>query len=406
MIEEFPIPNNELERLLALSNLDLDYYDSKHGIEWLTEMAAKVAGTKISLVNLIDSYTQWSISSVGIDVSQMAREDSVCQYTLDTEEGEFFEVDNLTLDDRFKEKFYVKDDPNLTYYFGVPLKTNEGYNLGSLCVMDVEMKHINSEKRELLRMIARQIVDRLNLNSRVHDLKLNMSEVQQSQKKLVHDIRGPISGIVGLAEIIKNQGKENKLDEVLEYMELIQNSGNSILDLADEILTHHFENSNGGTRTLKDNEYNLHLFQSKILNMFAPQALVKGVEFKVCLGQENLLVPFPKTKLMQIIGNLISNSIKFTPEGGAITVHLKMHKEAESEVLEMTVRDSGKGMSQSKIDQILTEGATSEKGTSGEKGFGFGLMVVVKLIREMKGEIAINSVEGVGTEFKINLTLN
>lgn len=406
MDNQTSVLDNELERLLALSNLDLDYYDAKHGIEWLTEMAATVAGTQVSLVNLIDSYTQWSIASVGIELNQMPREDSVCQYTLGNEEGELFEIDDLRLDDRFKEKKYVKENPNLTYYLGVPLKTSEGFNLGSLCVMDVELKQINQEKRELLKMIGRQIVDRLKVNSKVHDLKDQMGEIQQSQRKLAHDIRGPIGGIMGLADLIKSQGKDNDLEEVLEYMGLIQKSSKSIMDLADEILSQHFDASQHRTTVLGDNQLNLKSFREKILDMFTPQALLKKIDLKVELNEENQYVPFKKTKLMQIVGNLISNSIKFTPANGLIHVGLDLKLDTDSQVLEIQVKDTGLGMSQQKIDQLLSNGVTTELGTSGEKGFGFGISMVAKLVKDLNGEMSIHSELGKGTEFTIKISFN
>lgn len=68
-----PIPTNEMERLIAPSNLDLDYMDLEESLSDLTKLAAKIAGTEISLFNLIDNYTQWSVSSFGFDIRQMPR---------------------------------------------------------------------------------------------------------------------------------------------------------------------------------------------------------------------------------------------------------------------------------------------------------------------------------------------
>jgi hypothetical protein len=71
-----------MNRLMALSEFDLDYLDLEASFADLTKLAAKVAGTSISLINLIDSFTQWSAFSFGLDIKQMPREDSVCQYTI------------------------------------------------------------------------------------------------------------------------------------------------------------------------------------------------------------------------------------------------------------------------------------------------------------------------------------
>lgn len=111
-----PIPKNEDERVWALAEYDIDYSDVSSLLKDLVELTAKIAGTQVSLVNLIDTYTQWSVANFGLPIEQMKREDSVCQYTILNNEG--FEVKSLSSDDRFKDKFYVVDNPNLEYYLG------------------------------------------------------------------------------------------------------------------------------------------------------------------------------------------------------------------------------------------------------------------------------------------------
>lgn len=139
-----PIPQNEDERVWALTELDIDYSDTSDLLKDLVELAAKIAGTKISLINLIDTYTQWTVANFGLPIDQIKREDSVCQYTI-TQDGSF-EVKSLSADERFKDKFYVVDDPNLEYYFGIPLATQDGLNLGALCVLDTSVKTLSPEK--------------------------------------------------------------------------------------------------------------------------------------------------------------------------------------------------------------------------------------------------------------------
>ena len=159
MTTSLPIPANEMDRIIKLSDFDLDYAEMQESFKDLTKLAAKVAGTEISLINLIDTFTQWTVSNYGLPLDQMPREDSVCQYTIVSKE--FFEVENLADDDRFKDKFYVVEPPKLRYYFGVPLQTEDGYNIGALCVLDKIGKEITAEKIELLKIIADEIVNRL-----------------------------------------------------------------------------------------------------------------------------------------------------------------------------------------------------------------------------------------------------
>ncbi|WP_089236725.1 sensor histidine kinase [Belliella buryatensis] len=401
--QEVPIPDNEFERILELSEYDLDYTDLEIQFKDLTKLAAKVAGTDISLVNLIDSFTQWSVSAHGFPTIQMPREDSVCQYTL--MESDQFEIKDLSKDDRFSDKFYVKDSPNLRYYFGVPLTTAEGINLGALCVLDTTLKNLSQEKIELLKIIADEIVNRLKIMKAVKDLKNRMLEIKENQKKVAHDIRGPIGGIIGLAKIIQDQGNENQLEEVLDFINLIQKSGNSVLELADEILSQDYPKPEQSKPQINHSvEFSLETLKEKLLDMYGAQAVHKNVSYSVINKDGRHHVPFPKNKLLQIVGNLISNAIKFTPENGSVSVVLDLQeKEKERNELVMTVEDSGIGISKEKIQEILEGNSKSTDGTGGEKGFGFGLALVKHLVDKTKGELSIDSSSEGGTKFTVKL---
>ncbi len=394
-----PIPSNEFDRLVQLSNYDLDYSDLEAQFKDLSKLAAKIAGTEVSLINLIDSYTQWSVASHGLKMTQMAREDSVCQFTL--MEDDEFEVNNLHEDVRFKEKFYVLHEPRLKYYYGVPLKNKEGYNLGALCVLDTKSKEITPEKSELLKIIADEIVNRLHDLKTIQEMNERLSNTGDSHKRVAHDIRGPIAGIIGLAQVIKDQGDSNNLEEVLDFINLIHNSGKSLLELADEILSSDYKDKTNDTQS----NFNLSILAGKLRDMYHIQASNKGVTFKVTIEGKSLSIPFSKNKLLQIIGNLVSNAIKFTESGGKVEVLLNLKVNASMKTLFIEVWDDGLGMSEEKMEEILHGKAESSKGTAGEKGFGFGLNLVKNLVENMKGEINLKSNQSDGTRFFLSLPL-
>jgi len=397
---------NELDRLLALSNLGIDYYEPKQGLNYLTELAAKICGTEISLVNLIDSFTQWSVSSYGMDISQMPREESVCQYTIHTSSNEGLEVKDLRDDERFKNMFYVKDSPNLRYYMGVPLTSPEGHNLGALCVMDSNLMHLSDDVKEVLRLIARQIVDRLRLNNLVADLKNKLKESELNQKKLAHDIRGPIGGILGLSDLILEEDELTTHQEILEYSEMIKQSSLSLLDLSKDILSKEFDGNSNGSRDLREGETSLVKLKETILKLLAPQIKVKQINFDVQLNPENQLESFSKLYVLQILGNLLSNSIKFTKAGGKITVLMNLKRIELDLILELSVEDNGIGMTSSKIHEILEAGTSTHEGTRGEQGFGLGLNLVKQLVNQRNGTLGIDSKLGVGTKFTIEMKVN
>lgn len=394
-----PIPHNEDERVWALTEFDIDYSDTSDLLKDLVELAAKIAGTQISLVNLIDTYTQWTVANFGLPIDQMKREDSVCQYAIMQDDQ--FEVKSLSSDERFKDKFYVVDNPNLEYYFGIPLATQDGLNLGALCVFDSAAKTLSPEKVELLKIVAKEVVNRLTTIKYIQNLKSKVVEVNENNKKVAHDIRGPLSGIIGLAQMVTEHGQSQKLDDILEIMKLIQRAGNSLLDLATEILNAEDQQAKG---VVKTDGFTLKAFKEKLEKLYTPQAANKQINlsFQIKVGQEQKAIP--KNKLLQIAGNLITNAIKFTDPEGTIKVELNIHSITGSgQTLEILVADSGVGLTNEEMDAILKGMKTSSSGTTGEKGYGFGLSLVKRLIDELHGSLDIQSEKGKGTRFTVTL---
>ncbi|MDX1639166.1 MAG: GAF domain-containing sensor histidine kinase [Balneolaceae bacterium] len=419
-IDTAPLPNDELERLLELSNLDLDYSKLQEDLRDLTKLAAHVAGTEISLVNLIDAHTQWTVANFGIDLDQIPREDSVCQYTILADSH--LEVPNLKNDGRFSDKDYVLSKPKLEYYFGIPLTTENGRNIGALCVLDTAARELSPEKAELLKIIAREIVARLESIKTINELKENLEEISDLPRKLLHDIRGPIGGIVGLAEIIKDEAEEKNLGDILELVEIIDKGGRSVLDLANELLSSHAVRNEEELRGIENQRFTFLLLKEKLEQLYTPQASSKGVHFRVEVQGKNQKLPIPKHKLLQIIGNLASNAIKFTPEEGTVSVSMKLREtempetkpgpnevqdELHTHQLSVVVKDNGTGMSPELVKHINNWEANPESvstpGTAGEKGYGFGLKLVKHLVNSLEGTLEVLSEQGRGARIEVTI---
>ena len=399
-----PVPVNELDRILSLSGFDFDYSNHQNDFKDLAKLAAKVAGTSMSMVNMIDSLTQWTISNYGLDLQQMLREDSVCQYTI--MEPDHFQVEDLSQDQRFKDKSYVQGEQRARFYYGVPLSVGNGLNIGALCVLDREKRVLDFDTIESLKIIAAEIVNRLKTFKTVEALKSELLESSEIRKKLAHDIRGPLGGIIGLSGILIEQGQSNQLDEVLTFASLIHESGNSVLDLADEILGTHKNTAGLNSVELSGkiaNPINLTTLKDKIQKLYQPQAVSKNISFEVNISAETESIIFSRNKLLQIIGNLISNALKFTPYGGHVLVDLAYVIDKDIKTLVIKVSDNGIGVSQSGIMAIMEEKILTTDGTGGEHGYGLGLELVSHLVRSLNGRLSISSTVGSGSVFSVQL---
>ncbi|MFH5883281.1 GAF domain-containing sensor histidine kinase [Halalkalibaculum sp. DA3122] len=411
--EQAPTPEDELARILELTDLDLDYTDLEDSLKDLSKLAAHVAGTEISLVNLIDSYTQWSVSHFGHHIDQTPREETICQYTiLDDQE---LEVPHLQQDSRFKDKEFVTSNPELNYYLGIPLSTPDGNRIGALCVLDTESRELTPEKIELLKIISNEIVNRLQSIHEINQLKQTLDNISDLPKKVLHDIKGPVGGIIGLTDIMKDEVEKENLEDIIELIELINKGGKSVLELADELLSVDPGNSQNGVPDPKDHEFNLVLLRDKLKKLFTPQAKSKGVNLQITVSGKNQQLPFPKQKLLQIIGNLTSNAIKFTPEEGNVAVKLDLEKPGQpkadsSHHLLISVKDTGVGMDQEQVkkiqDQDTNMKSRSTDGTRGEKGYGFGIQLVKHLVQTLDGQLEVTSEKGKGSEIKVLIPMS
>jgi K+-sensing histidine kinase KdpD len=385
-----PLPENEIERVFSLSEFDVDYSNIAEQFKDLATLAAKIAGTKLSLVNLIDSFTQWTIADHGIKINQMPREDSICQYTI--MERDQLEIPDLSTDERFKNKAYVTGPLQLKYYFGVPLTTTEGHNIGALCVLDDKFKSLSPEKIELLKIVAAEVANRLSTLKTIDTLKHSLAEIMETQKKMMHDIRGPLAGIIGLSGLIADQGSENTMNDILEAAAQINSSSKDMLNMTNEIT------SEAQINPLKNDEFNLHILKDKLERLYIPQAISKGIDLEVNVSERTKFVAFLKNKVLQITGNLINCALSCTSEMGLITVDLEIKPEATYNLLKIKVTDSGSGMSNSAVAEILA-GETINTDLCDKSG----LLLVKRIVDNLNGEFRLRSIDGSGTIAEVYL---
>lgn len=390
-INESIIPS-EYKRIKNLSDLDLDYGLLQSEFQHLTKLAASIAGTKICVINLIDAYMQWTVSEYGLETGQRPREDSVCNFTIQSKE--YLEIRRLDLDERFKDKDHVSGPMNLKYYLGLPLTTSAGYNIGALCLMDRKEKAISEDKIQQLKIIAQEIIKRLELKRQLKDTRKLFSEALQTQKKLAHDIRGPLGGIMELAKL----GHDDLLElmEMKSYLEMIAESSSTLLELTDEILRY-----KAIDKISEDNKISVKDLVQKIISLCQPQALFKNVQLIPEYPEEIKSELILKDNLLQIIGNLVSNAIKFSPENGKVA--FKLNLSYNPYVLKLKVQDWGAGFSDEQIESVRNGESISSYGSFGEMGYGLGLQLVNTLVKEINGVWRIESKLGEGSTISVEI---
>lgn len=169
--------NKERTRLNELHSYYILEKDIHEELEGLTKLASKICNTPISLINLLDEEHQITKSSQGWDINKITKESSFCQYTILDDQPMI--IQNAKEDDRFKDSPFVKSDPHIRFYAGIPLISN-GQNIGAICVIDKKPRTLSENQREMLDILARETVSRLELIKNKKKLEEKNSELIKS----------------------------------------------------------------------------------------------------------------------------------------------------------------------------------------------------------------------------------
>ncbi len=154
-----PKPSNEAARLQALRSYNVLDTPPETAFDALTRIAAALLGTPTALVSLIDDDRQWFKARCGLDVTETPRDLSFCRYVV--ADDRTLVVEDALADPRFADNPLVAESPKIRFYAGVPLRTSEGYVLGTLCAIDYVPRTISAEDLQLLESLAEQVMSQL-----------------------------------------------------------------------------------------------------------------------------------------------------------------------------------------------------------------------------------------------------
>ena len=155
-MQSAPLAPDEADRQRALDGLELLDTPAEQEFDDITLLASFICGTPIALISLIDRGRQWFKSRVGIDIAETPRDIALCSHAILGDD--VFEVTDASVDKRFTDNPVVTGDLHLRFYAGVPLKTSDNHNVGTLCVIDREPRRLSEPQRDALKALGRQIM--------------------------------------------------------------------------------------------------------------------------------------------------------------------------------------------------------------------------------------------------------
>ena len=426
IVSNYPQTTDEEARIAKLQEYQVLNTKVEPTFERLTDLVKTFFHMPIVAITFMDEETQYLKSPHGLgDICTTTRGVAICNYTVLSDN--IFVVPDLSIDERFVNNDLVTANPNLRFYAGAPIilhEDNKEYRLGSLCLMDTKPNYDFTELQgKHLAQFALMAADALQLQKKQRLAKHANDMKSDFLANMSHEIRTPMNGIMGMIDMLDETSlsheQKNYVDNIKVSTEHLLVIINGILDLS---------KVEAGKMTIDTVPMSLANVCNEVVTLFAPKASQRSLILDYNYDKQlSSYVEGDPVRFKQIFSNLISNAIKFTREGGRISINVRQSKNcdcdefmARAEATEVTasmanyddmtfcitVTDTGVGIKAESLNAIFDAYNQADKSTHRlYGGTGLGLSVCKSLVSMMGGHIWANSVVGEGTTFKVLLPL-
>ena len=298
--------------------------------------------------------------------------------------------------------------PNNTWYFDII--PSRGWIPRSYWIMCIAISYIFS----LLIATVFYLTSSKKHRERQYEAELEKSAEQAKNANeaktrflfnMSHDIRTPMNAIVGFSDLLeKNLQNEKKAKE---YLGKIQSSSNLLLMIINQILE--MARIESGTAVLQLKAEDMDALFHRVNTVFEEDIRKKNLQYHTVLDVRHHYAVCDQTKLQEIMLNIISNAIKYTPEGHSI--HVEIHEAVSENPSKIrcifSCEDTGIGISEEYLPHIYEEFSREHTSTENKvPGTGLGLSIIKSMIELMGGSIQVESRQGIGTKFTVDLSFD
>ncbi|RDV15710.1 ATPase [Pontibacter diazotrophicus] len=383
----------EVERLRALKAFNILDTPAEKEFDDITALAAHICDTPISLITLVTEERQWFKSKVGTEVCELPRSVSFCQHTI--LQNNILEIEDTLEDERFRQNILVTSPPYIRFYAGAQLLTDNGYNLGSLCVLDTVPRQLTEVQRNALNTLARQVVANFELRLKQEQLEKEKLQLKVANEKLEqfvrmvsHDLKEPIMNISTIIEWLQDDLAAKDFANMASNLLLIKDSAAAMEELVIGLLQY----SMTQVKDLPKEEVDVY---GMVQGLIAEHS--GGREMKTHVSPDLPVLTTEKVLLQQVFANLISNAFKYHHTGKG-NLWVSIDEESEK-YYTFCVKDDGPGIPLQHQEKVFAMFERLLRDASKKHGSGIGLATVKKIVEDKGGKVWIESDAGQGTTF-------
>ena len=263
-----------------------------------------------------------------------------------------------------------------------------------------------ARKAEVVAKLAAKDTKKLNDKLEIALKKAEDASLAKTRflNNMSHDIRTPMNAILGYAQLMEEELKEKDLPETSDHLEKLQQSGNLLLSIINNVLD--MARIESGKMEIDENYGRIEDIRQTLFEIFGDEAKKKNIALHYTINVEHEHILTDTTKVKEIFVNILSNAIKYTPPGGSVMINVDelVCDESGYMMVRTRVSDTGIGMSQDYLTKIF-EAFTREKNTTKSKiaGTGLGMSIVKNYVDLLGGTIDVESELGKGSTFTVTL---
>jgi signal transduction histidine kinase len=367
---------------------------ARGALDNLVRLAASLCGVPYGVVNIITSDQQFQIAASGIDPRICSREDSMCATVFLA--GGTTVVRDASQDPRFAANPFVSGEKAaVRFYASVPLETSSGLVLGSLCVFSNRPELPTLEQLSLLEVLARQVVELLELQHRTLQLNQALAELQRSNTMLAefagrvsHDLRVPLTTILGYVELAEDDPGIQPDHPAVEYLEHISSGGRRMLATLEDVLDY----SRADGKLNRERLSLLAVTAEAVRDLGLDLGLASGI---LCEDAELFA---DRAQLRTLLQNLLANSLNYQNPGQGLRVTVS--GEAGPKGMTLHVADNGKGILPADRSRAV-EPLVRLNRPGDLPGTGLGLATCRRIAQAHGGELTIGDTPGGGATVSV-----
>ena len=345
----------------------------------------------------IDRDRQWFKSHHGLEASETPRDIAFCAHAI-LDDGVFI-VEDALKDPRFRNNPLVTTDATIRFYAGAPLTTADGLKLGTLCAIDTVPHQLSASHRQLLTDLATLLIDEMELRIASQDAMQSVSDAAHREtlqdefiSRVTHELRTPLTSIRGALGLLADSRIVTDLDKSEEAISIANRNTALLLDLINDLLD--FQKYRLGEMSFDFGVVDADMLVQETCQTMICSALERNITIDVDAKTGTTLVG-DQARLGQLLRNLISNAIKFSPDGA----HIEVSATIEGQDLALSVSDNGIGIPKAFHQRVFAQAP----GPNQTKGTGLGLAICKLIAEAHRGSIDFDSTEGQGTMFRIRI---